>query len=140
MAVPIADATAGVNPLAAMASLDDNEITAWTNDNKVATAWIEYQFGREATPSEVTMKLRGWCKRSYPLRITVEGQEDFRGSTPRSLGYVTLALKRVTGRRLKVELLGTTQNADAFNITELENPRNASTGNDRNRNSSLGII
>jgi hypothetical protein len=140
VAVPIAGATAGANAAAASATFDDNELTVWTNDNKVATGWIEYQFARAATPNEITMKLRGWRERSYPLRITVEGREVFTGTTPRSLGYVTIPLKPVTGRTLKLELVGTTRSVDGFNITELENSQDDTTGDTRARNGSLGIV
>jgi beta-galactosidase len=138
--VPIASATAGTNASAAIASFDDNELTTWTNDNKLATAWIEYQFAREATPSEVTMKLRGWRERSYPLRITVEGHEVYRGSTPRSLGYVTLSLKPTSGRTLKIELVAAATSRDGFNITELANPQNAATGAELTGNGTLAIV
>ncbi len=140
VAIPIVSATAGANGESAGLSFDDNEMTIWTNDNKLATAWIEFQFAREATPTGVTMKLRGWRERSYPVRITVGGQEVFRGSTPRSLGYVTLPLKPVSGQQLRIELLSETRSADAFGITELQNQQNASTGDDRNANGSLAIV
>ncbi|MEY4388027.1 MAG: hypothetical protein RLY20_3310, partial [Verrucomicrobiota bacterium] len=103
MSVPIASAIAGANATEAAASFDDNEQTSWANDNKLATAWIEYRFAHKVTPSEVTLKLRGWRERTYPLRISVDGQEVFCGVTPRSLGYVTLPLKPVSGQALKVE-------------------------------------
>ncbi|MFO1487706.1 MAG: DUF4982 domain-containing protein [Verrucomicrobiota bacterium] len=140
IAIPIAGATAGGAATNAAASFDDDEMTLWANDSKLSTAWIQYQFAREAKPTEVVMKLRGWRERSYPLRITLDGQEVFNGITPRSLGYVTLPLKPVAGRTLKVELLRTTQSSDAFNITELASPQKASTGDDGTRSGSLGIV
>lgn len=140
VAVPIASATAGANATAAIASYDDNEMTTWTNNNKLATAWIEYQFAREATPNEVALKLRGWRERSYPLRITVDGREVFRGATPRSLGYVTLPLRSASGRTLKIELIAAATTRDGYNITELANPQNASTGAELTGNGTLGIV
>ncbi|MGC3958356.1 MAG: DUF4982 domain-containing protein [Verrucomicrobiota bacterium] len=138
--VPIASATAGANENEVLASFDDNELTTWTNDNKLATAWVEYQFAREATPSEITLKLRGWRERSYPLRITVAGQEVYRGASPRSLGYVTLPLRPVNGRALKIELVGAATTRDGFNITELANPQNAATGGERTGSGTLGVV
>lgn len=140
VAVPIASVTAGANESAAFATYDDNEMTTWTNNNKLATAWIEYQFAREATPSEITLKLRGWRERSYPLRITVGGHEVYREVTPRSLGYVTLPLRSATGRTLKIELIGAAATRDGFNITELANPQNAATGAERTGSGTLGIV
>src|SRR5262249_14176871 len=105
-AVPIASVIAGTNAAQAMATVDDDERTMWTSGNILANAWIRYQFGREACPSEVTLKLSGWRERSYPLRILVDDEEVFRGNTPRSLGYVTLRLRPIKGRSLKIELTG----------------------------------
>lgn len=139
-AVPISKATAGVNQETAGASFDDDETTTWANDNKLETGWIEYELSRAATLAEATMKLRGWRERSYPLRITMDGAEVYRGNTPHSLGYVTLPLKPVNGRKVKVELMGATQSSDAFGIVELANPQNASTGDNPSRRGTIGIV
>jgi beta-galactosidase len=121
VAVPIANVTAGANADQAGDSYDDNERTFWANDNLLATAWISYELARPAALSEVTLKLSRFRDRSYPLRITVDSAEVYRGRTPRSLGYVTLPVRPVQGRTVRVELIGTTTSQDAFNITELEN-------------------
>ena len=60
LAVPVARAAAGANQEFASASFDDNEATSWTNDNQLATAWIQYEFARPARPAEVVLKLNGW--------------------------------------------------------------------------------
>lgn len=140
VAVPIAGATAGVNSTNVIASFDDNEMTAWANDNKLATGWIAYKLTRPATLSEVTMKFSGWRQRSYPVRITVDGQEVYRGQTPRSLGYVTLPLRPVRGTSVKVELVDAATIRDGFNIVELENQQNASTGDEKQGNGTLSIV
>jgi len=139
IAVPIAGTTAGANSDKVSLSFDDVETTGWSNDNQMATAWIAYEWARPATVREVTMKLAGWRQRSYPIRITVEGQEVFRGATPRSLGYVTLPLKPVLGKGLKIELMESSTARDTFGITELENPQNASTGDERGSRGTLSI-
>jgi beta-galactosidase len=140
VAVPIAGATAGANTNAVMAAVDDDETTAWTNDNRLATGWITFQFAREAVPAEVVMKLRGWRERSYPLCISVDGQEVFRGATPRSLGYVTLPLRPVPGRTMKIELTHGPEVREGFNITELENHRTPRSGSVNGTNGALGIV
>ncbi|MFM2081333.1 MAG: hypothetical protein RL380_24, partial [Verrucomicrobiota bacterium] len=140
IAVPIVSATAGANSTNVAASFDDNEITSWSNDNKLATAWISYELARTATLNEVTMKLSGWRQRSYPLRITVDGQEVYRGQTPLSLGYVTLPLKPVTGKTVRFELLDAASVRDGFNITELANPANTSMGDERQGKGTLSIV
>jgi len=140
IAVPIVSATAGANADRAGESYDDNEMTAWANDNRLTTAWIQYDLERPATLTEVTMKLTGWRNRSYPIRITVDGQEVYRGRTPRSLGYVTLPVKPVQGKSVKVELVDGAAVGDAFNITELQNQENASSGDERQGRGTLSIV
>ena len=140
IAVPVARATAGANTNQVSASYDDNETTHWSNDNQLATAWIAYEFARRATVNEVTLKLSNWRNRSYPLRITVDGQEVYRGITPRSLGYVTLPLKPVAGKTLKIELIQSSTAREGFNITELQNQQNASTGDEKQGRGTLSIV
>jgi beta-galactosidase len=140
IAVPVAFATAGANANRVNASFDDDETTSWANNNQLADGWISYELSRPATLSEVTMKLTGWRQRSYPIRITVEDQEVYRGSTPRSLGYVTLPLKRVTGKSVKISLINAASAREGFNITELENQQNAATGDERAGSGTLSIV
>jgi len=139
VAIPIATVAAGTNAEMAAATIDDDETTSWRNDIRLATAWVRYEFAREARPKTVTLKLTGWRERTYPVRITVGDQEVYRGITPRSLGYVTLPLKPVAGRNLKIELIGASEARDGFNMTELENQQNASTG-DRAGTGTLSIV
>lgn len=101
---PIANVKAGANTEQARLSFDDNETTEWTSDGKLANAWIKYEFARPERISEVTLKPANWRNRSYPLRISVDDKEVFKGETPRSLGYVTLSFPPVTGNNLKLEL------------------------------------
>lgn len=138
--VPIQGVTAGANVESARASFDDNETTRWANDNKLETGWIQYELACEAQPVEVSIKLSAWRQRSYPLRITLDGREVFRGSTPRSLGYVTLPLAPARGRSLKIELLRAAEVREGFNITEVENQQNASTGGERTGSGTLAIV
>ena len=127
--VPIAGSTAGANADRAAKSYDDDESTHWDSDGQLANAWIQYNFDQPATPTSVVMKLLGWRSRSYPLRITVDGVEVFAGSTPVSLGYVTLPLKPAKGKSLKIEMTGPAQGQGGINITELANTRDpAATG------------
>jgi hypothetical protein len=122
--VHIASVSAGANSDQTARSYDDDETTGWANDGKLATAWIKYEFDRAMSVGEVRLKLGGWRERSYPIRITVDGQEVFNGKTPTSLGYVTLPLKRVNGKSLKIELTGPSVSNDTTNITELNAPKN----------------
>lgn len=138
--VPVVRASAGANGDKAALIFDDNEETSWSNDGKLGTAWISCELGRAATLTEVGLKLSGWRQRRYPIRITMDGQEVYRDVTPLSLGYVTLPLKPVRGRTLRVELLRPAVTGDGFDIKELANPANASTGDKGLGKGSLGIV
>jgi beta-galactosidase len=139
IAVPIRNATAGSNPDTAAASFDDNEMTTWVSGTNLGSAWIEYELSRRASLNQIVMKLRSWRQRSYPVRISVDGQEVYRGLTPRSLGYVTLPCKPVSGQRVRIELQSAAAANDAFNIRELDQ-RNNETAADTRENSQLGIV
>jgi beta-galactosidase len=88
--ITIVKATAGANADSAFASYDDNELSDWVNNGKLNTAWIEYDLEREATISEITLKLNNFRSRIYPLIITLDGKEIFNGNTKTSLGYYTI--------------------------------------------------
>jgi hypothetical protein len=103
-------------------------------------AWIEYQLGRSANLSEASFKLSGWRERSYPIRILVDGNEVFRGETPRSLGYVTVPLKGASGSKVRVELLGQANEKDEMKLVEVANQANTDTGANRTRKGSLAIV
>lgn len=139
--IGIKSATAGANAEKVAASFDDNEMTAWANDNKITNGWIDYELARPAELTEVVLKLSGWRQRSYSIRITVDEKEAFTGMTPKGLGYVTLPLKPVKGSRVKIALFDESANQDAFNIVELGNKKeNASTGADKVGNRTLSIV
>lgn len=103
--VNIVNATAGANADSAFASFDDNELSDWVNDGKLATAWIEYELEREATVNEITLKLNNFRSRVYPLLITVDGKEAFNGSTQTTLGYYTIPCKPQRGRKVRIQLM-----------------------------------
>lgn len=104
--VAIVGATAGANADSAFASYDDNELSDWVNDGKLESAWIEYTLEREATVSEVTLKLNNFRSRVYPLLISVDGKEAFNGSTQTTLGYYTVSCKPQKGKKVRIQLAG----------------------------------
>lgn len=138
-AMHVAHVSAGSAAADASKSFDDDETTAWTSE-RGAGAWIAYQLAEAATPTEVCLKLSGWRQRSYPLRITLDGQIVFEGTTPKSLGYVTLPLKPATGRQLKVELTGSAQEKDEFKLVEVANQKITDTGSQRVGAGVLAIV
>ncbi|MET1057798.1 MAG: sugar-binding domain-containing protein [Pedobacter sp.] len=103
-AVKIVGATAGANTEKAVLSYDDNELSDWTNDGKISSAWIRYDLEKESTVTEVTLKLNGFRTKKYPIRILVDQQEVFKGITTTSLGYFTAILKPAKGKTLTIQL------------------------------------
>lgn len=108
--IAIVRATAGANADSAARSYDDNETTDWVNDGKLSTAWIEYELERDATVSEVTLKLNNFRSRVYPLIITVDGKEVFNGSTKTTLGYYTVRCKPQKGKKVRIQLAASSLN------------------------------
>lgn len=101
-------------------SIDDNELTTWVSDGKPATAWIEYRFDAPVTLSEIDLKLVGWRSRAYPLRITLDGREVWKGATDRQLGYANVSFAPAAGSILRLSQTAPTQDRDAFGkIVEL---------------------
>ena len=135
VAVPVAKITAtdGAHPEFAS---DDDETTLWSGQQPIV-----FELARPAALSEIVLKTAGFRARSYPVRITVDGAEVFRGVTPRSLGYATLALKPATGRTVRLEPLAGAEAREAFGaITELVDQGNATTGEEKVGAGELGLI
>ena len=117
--VRIASATAGSNAADAGKACDDNEATGWKSDGKAGNGWIEFKLERPANVNQLVLKTDGFRRRAYPVRVTVDGAEVFKGTTPKSLGYVTLPLKPAVGQTVRVELIGAIDDQDAFGLVEV---------------------
>lgn len=117
--IAISNATAGSNAGDAVKSYDDNEVSSWVNDGTQANGWIKYTFEKPSTVNEVVMKLNGWRSKKYPIRILVDDKEVYRGTTPQSLGYVTLPVKSTKGSSLTIQLTGTQSQKDAYGLVEV---------------------
>jgi hypothetical protein len=105
---------------------DDNELTRWTSDGRPDSAWIEYRFDRPVTLNAIDLKLVGWRSRAYPLRVTLDGREIWKGETERQLGYAILDFAPSTGRVLRIQQTGPVVDRDAFGaVVELNNARAA---------------
>ncbi len=117
---------AGSNPHEAARSFDDNELSRWVSDGAPGTTWIEYRFAGPVTLNEIDLKLVGWRSRAYPLAITLDGREVWRGETERQLGYANIAFPATTGQVLRIRQVGPTGDRDAFGkIVELATARQA---------------
>lgn len=117
--VRIQKVTAGANQQQAEWTLDDNERTTWTNDGKLATAWLACEFDQPAEISEVVIKFGDWRRRTYPVRITVDGNDAFKGETKQNLGYYTIRFDPVRGKSLTLQLIGAGQERDGFGLVEV---------------------
>lgn len=118
-AVAIVKVTAGANANSAQKTIDDNERTNWVNDGKLATAWVEYELQKEATVSEVTLKMNKFKSNVYPLRITVDDKEVFNASTTRSLGYTTLVCTPQRGKKVRIQLVKDSKETSGNEMAEV---------------------
>ena len=140
-AADIASVTAGSNPDKAQNSIDDNEVTDWTSDGRADTAWIKFEFAKPEEIDQAVVKFVGWRTRSYPIRILVDDKVVYVGSTPRSLGYVTIKFPPVTGIAVKIELTGVATNRDAFgNIVESPGAPDPQSAANKGGKTTLGIV
>jgi hypothetical protein len=106
------------------------------------TAWIEYELERPAAVSEITLKLNNFRSRVYPLLITVDGKEVFKGSTKTSLGYYTIKCNPIKGKKIRIQLLDGSQIKNASAGVEV-NGKKLDDGvprNDANAKGTLSII
>jgi hypothetical protein len=117
--VNVTSATAGANADSTGKSYDDNELSDWVNDGNMNTAWIEYTLEREASISEITVKLNNFRSRVYPLRISVDDKEVFNGSTQTTLGYYTIKCRPQRGRKVRIQLANAATSKDNNTGTEV---------------------
>ena len=116
--IAIIDAKTASNQTDATKSYDDNELTEWSN-SKDGNPVIEFELEREALISQAVIKFAGWRSKKYPIRIYVDNKEVFNGTTPTSLGYVTLECKPTKGKKVKIELAGATKDSNEINLVEI---------------------
>jgi len=136
-ALPIISATAGSKQKRAILSYDDNEMSEWSNDGKLSTAWITYELAEENRVDEISLKLSNWRRRSYPVDILIDGKKVWSGKTKRSLGYILMHIEPTVGKKVTIQLTGSGSEKDAFeNVIELsgktepdgsQNPENKKT-------------
>jgi beta-galactosidase len=121
--VPIIGAEAGANQDKVGNSFDDNELSEWSNDGSANTAWITYHLGRMAQVDDICIKLTGWRMRSYPLEIYAGKELIWTGDSPRSLGYIHIAVKPVMTRDITIKLKSSAKDKDAYSgIVEVVAP------------------
>ena len=122
--IGIASAQVAVGAADAANSYDDNELSEWKNDGRVQTAWITYELTEPAAIDQISLKLTGWRRRSYPLEVLADDVVVWKGETPKSLGYVELHIDHpVVAQHYTIRQTGAAQESDAFGqITEVAAP------------------
>jgi len=122
--IDIRSATAGYDSEHACNSFDDNELSEWKNDGRLATGWITYRLAHKAVVDDICLKLTGWRLRSYPLEVYAGRQLIWSGETERSLGYIHLTpTRRVRTNEVTIRLKGAGKDRDAFGgIVEVAEP------------------
>ncbi|MGQ7944978.1 sugar-binding domain-containing protein [Flavobacterium sp. WC2509] len=116
--IAIIGAKTASNQADAIKSYDDNELTEWAN-TKDGSPVIEYELERDATINQIVLKLSGWRSKKYPVRVFVDNKEVFNGTTPTSLGYVTLDCKPTKGKKVRIELAGASKDSDEIKLVEI---------------------
>ena len=117
---------AGANQADSAKTIDDNELTRWASDGTPGNAWIEYRFATPVTLDAIELKLVGWRQRGYPIRVTLDGREVWKGETERQLGYAAVGFPAARGSVLRITQVAPTQDRDAFGkIVEVSNARQA---------------
>lgn len=133
--------TAGSNDDKARSTTDDNELSDWTGDGKRENAWIRYDLSKPEQIDQVVLKLVGWRTQMYPLKISIDDKVVFTGTTPRTLGYVTIDFPPATGKSIKIELDGEASNRDALgNIIEITGAPDPNSAANRGGATKLGIV
>jgi hypothetical protein len=140
--VKIVDAKAVSNQDDVQFSFDDDETTEWSNDGRLSTGIIEYELEKEAILNQAVFKFDGWRRRSYPIAVFIDNKEVFNGESPLSLGYVTIGFNPVKGKKVRVQLIGSTSDNDAFDIVEITGKVDTAglSEEDKNAEGSLQII
>lgn len=114
----ISSATSSVSSNAS-ASYDDNELIGWSTedlDSDSENPWIKYELESASPVSELVLKMDGFQDDEYPLEVSVDEEVVYTGTTPVSLGYVTLGFNATTGESVTIA----SADGGDFGILEVE--------------------
>mgnify|MGYP000845581123 CR=1 FL=1 len=137
-----ANVIAGSNQETAHHTIDDNERTSWTNDDKLSNAWIQYQFDEEKLFDEIAIKFPSHRTRSYPLAILVNDKEVYNDNTERNLGYYSIKFKPAKGDVITIQLKGASEYHDSFGLVEITGQKDEATIKDQveDKKATLNIL
>lgn len=140
--LPIKSVIVGANQDKAKASYDDNELSDWVSDGKIQTAWAEYTLAKADFIDEIDVKLNNFRSRAYPLEIYVDDILIADIVTQPTLGYYTIALPKVKGKKVKLKLKGASYTAQENKHAEVGGKKldDGVARNDANAKGTLSII
>jgi uncharacterized protein YcfL len=118
--VAIVDVKAGSAQEDVANSYDDNENTVWTSDGVLTNGWITYTLERQAAISDITLKMSGWRRRTYPVEVYAGDKLVWKGNTPKGLGYIHILPENpVKSNEITIRMAGAGSEKDAFGLKEL---------------------
>ena len=119
---------------------DDNEQTKWFSDGLLQHSEVTFHLVRPAAVSQVSLRLDGFRKTSYPLEIKAGNVVVWSGYTDKTLGYAyCLIEKPVASDTYTIRMLGPATVQEAFaDMTELAAKHTVSTK--ASKSDRLGLI
>ena len=95
-------------------SYDNDESSRWSNDGNVANAWIQYNFDGTQSINKVRIKFYQGHTRTYPLKLTVDGQVVFNDNTSTTSGSWIKGFNAVNSNHLKIEMTGNNSDGNGW--------------------------
>ena len=129
-----------VNQETAMQMFDDNENTQWKSDGNLENALVKVTLEKAAAIKNITLRLDGFRRTSYPLQVYADDKLVWEGYTPKTLGdcYITIA-NPVKTDKYEIRMIGPATVKEAFgSMTELAAKKNVSTK--ASKSNTLSII
>ncbi len=118
--VNIASIAAGSVQENAQNAFDDNETTEWMSDGNLQNSWITFNLERPAEISDITLKMSGWRRRTYPLEVYAGDQLVWKDYTPKGLGYIHIRPNSVIkSDKITIRQVDAATEKDAFGLKEL---------------------
>lgn len=118
--VPVASVEAGSAQEEVNNAFDDNENSLWMSDGVLKNSWITFNLECSAVIDDITAKLSGWRKRSYPIEVYAGDILIWKGYTPKGLGYIHIIPDNpVETDKITIRQVGAATEKDAFSIKEL---------------------
>ena len=129
-----------VNQEMAMQMFDDNENTQWKSDGNLENACVKVTLEKATAIKNITLRLDGFRRTSYPLQVFADDKLVWEGYTPKTLGdcYITIA-NPVKTDKYEIRMIGPATVKEAFgSMTELAAKKNVSTK--ASKSNTLSII